>query len=66
MDVRDGMEKLKGTSFVNFQEVEAVNDMANLCISQFDEVQQIHKEVNGVPEVKFTKSDIFVITPYNA
>ena len=40
--------------------------MADLCINQFDEVQQIHKEVNGVPEVRFTKRDIFVITPYNA
>jgi hypothetical protein len=38
VDVRNGEEKLKGTSFVNFQEVEATNDMAELCINQFQEV----------------------------
>jgi len=26
----------------------------------------LHEEVQGIPELHFTKRDIFVITPYNA
>ena len=40
--------------------------MANLCMRQFAECKEIHREVPGVPEQRFTKSGIYVITPYNA
>ena len=66
VNVQDGQEKLKGTSFVNYEEVQATVDMAGLCLNQFRECQEIHKEIPGVPEQKFTKSSIYVITPYNA
>ena len=32
VNVEDGQEELKGTSFLNFAEVQATADMANLCI----------------------------------
>ena len=62
VDIRNGQEKLKGTSFVNFEEAKATNEMADLCLRQFDEA----KAIKEVADVKFTKRDIFVITPYNA
>lgn len=42
VDVVNGQEQLKGTSFVNFQEVDATVDMANLCVKQFAEVREIN------------------------
>ena len=37
IDVIDGQEEPKGTSFANFQEAQATADMADLCIRQFRE-----------------------------
>ena len=35
IDVANGQEKVKGTSFVNFEEVQTVVDLTNLCLRQF-------------------------------
>lgn len=66
VDVTNGQEQLKGTSFVNFQEVDATVDMANLCVRQFSEVKELNEEISAVAEQRFTRNSIFVITPYNA
>ena len=66
VNVTNGQEKLKGTSFANFEEVQACVDMANLSISMFKESNEMHKEAEQIPEQRFQRSDIYIITPYNA
>ena len=62
----NGEEKLKGTSFVNFQEVDATIEMFKLCTQWSTECAEIHKEIPEIPDQRFTKRSIYVITPYNA
>ena len=52
-----GKEILKGTSFVNFAEVLATEDLVKVCLTQFAQAKG---------KAKFQKRDICVITPYNA
>lgn len=66
VDVKDGQEKIKGTSFCNYAEVEATIGMQNLCCAAFDEAKKLHSEVPIIPEQRFTRNSIYVITPYNA
>lgn len=66
VDVKNGQEKNKGTSFANFEEVQAIEDMVKLCLGHFQESKELHEEVNVIPELHFTKKSIYVITPYNA
>mmetsp|Transcript_41117 Transcript_41117/g.53965 ORF Transcript_41117/g.53965 Transcript_41117/m.53965 type:complete len:243 (-) Transcript_41117:98-826(-) len=66
VNVPNGIEKIKGTSFVNFEEVNAVDNMIDLCMRQFAESKELHKEINNIPDLRFTKRSIYVITPYNA
>ena len=40
--------------------------MANLCIRQFGETNELHKEIAGIPAQRFTRTSVYVITPYNA
>lgn len=66
VDVTNGKEKIKGTSFANFEEVEATDAMVDLCLRQFAESKELHEEIDTIPELRFTKRSIYVITPYNA
>ena len=66
INVGNGKEKMKGTSFANFEEVETVVRMVDLCVEQFKEAAKRHKEADIIPEQRFTRNDIYVITPYNA
>ena len=42
VNVTNGREKLKGTSFANFEEVDAIEGMANLSIRMFKESNELH------------------------
>lgn len=67
VDVPNGSERVKSTSFFNLQEVEATVLMANLCIQSFRESNTHHANENGcLPLQRFTRSSLCVITPYNA
>ena len=66
IDVKNGREKIKGTSFCNFEEVETTVKVTDLCIKHFRDCQQINIEVPQIPTQRFTRNDIYVITPYNA
>ena len=56
IDVPKGKEKLKGTSYCNMAEVDVINKLKRKCLEQFQQT----------PNCKFSKSSIYVITPYNA
>ena len=66
VDVKNGQEMIKGTSFFNQLEAKVINELTDVCLQQFSEVNEIHKEIPGVSEQRFQKSGIYVITPYNA
>ena len=56
IDVPSGVEKLKGTSFYNMEEVSVIEELKTICLNAF-------KKISGC---KFTKNSMYVITPYNA
>lgn len=37
IDVKDGEEKVKGTSFANFEEANTTDALIGLCLNQFEE-----------------------------
>ena len=43
LDVDDGQEVLKGTSFVNFSEVDATVSLIEICLNQFKEAGESAK-----------------------
>ena len=65
IDVKDGVEKLKGTSFLNQKEVDVLSEFTQFVLDQFKEGQMLHDQLDW-PIQKFTKSSIYVITPYNS
>ena len=66
IDVKNGQEKVKGTSFANFEEAITTDALIELCLDQFEEQKKLSREIDGLPELRFTKRSIYVITPYNA
>lgn len=66
IDVPNGTQKLKGTSFYNDAEVKVINQLKDFCLQKFEESVQRYEEDKRDFSMKFTKSSIYVITPYNA
>ena len=66
IDVPEGRETLKGTSFYNEAEIELVSSLTTFCLKIFDQTNKLHKKHPIIPLQKFTKNSIYVITPYNA
>ena len=66
VDVKDGQETMEGTSFFNQLEAQVINELTDICLEQFSEINEINKQIPGVSEQRFQKSGIYVITPYNA
>ena len=66
VDVKNGQETMKGTSFFNQLEAQVINELTDICLEQFSDINEINKQIPGVPEQRFQKSGIYVITPYNA
>ena len=73
IDVPNGQEWLRGTSFCNMQEVDVIVKLKDFCLEQF----QASTSNNSYPSysqnpwqqsklMKFTKNSMYVITPYNA
>ena len=56
IDVKNGKEQLKGTSYYNAEEAKVITKLKDFCLDQF----------KRIPQCKFTKDSIYVITPYNA
>ena len=56
IDVKDGQEQIKGTSFINEREIDVLEDFTKLILKKFQEDE----------EQKFHSVDIDIITPYNA
>ena len=66
IDLPNGKEKLKGTSFCNLEEVETIIKLKNYCLEIFKKSVELNKKDNKFVIQKFTKNSIYVITPYNA
>lgn len=66
IDVPNGVEKLKGTSFYNMQEVDVIVGLKDYCLQIFAETRAQHKQNPEIDIMKFNKNSIYVITPYNA
>jgi superfamily I DNA and/or RNA helicase len=43
-----------------------INSLKNFCLKQFSSSLKRYETNKDVPIMKFTKSSIYVITPYNA
>jgi hypothetical protein len=43
-----------------------INSLKNFCLKQFSSSLERYETNKDVPIMKFTKSSIYVITPYNA
>ena len=41
VDVKNGREQVKGTSFCNFEEAKTINAMTDLCLEQFKEAKDL-------------------------
>ncbi len=66
IDVPDGQEEKKGTSYYNTAEAEVIKEFTDFCLGMFNQSLQIGEQNENVPIMKFTKNSIYVITPYNA
>lgn len=66
IDVPDGQEVLKGTSFYNEKERDMVSSLTTFCLKIFDQTNRLAKKDPRISLQKFTKNSIYVITPYNA
>lgn len=66
IDVPDGEEQRKGTSFFNEEEAEVITLLTDHCIKTFRETLKRNKRDPRIPIQKFTKNSVYVITPYNA
>ena len=66
IDVPNGTERKKGTSFCNMQEVDIIVSLRNYCLKMFAKTQEEHKKNPASHSMKFNKNSVYVITPYNA
>ena len=66
IDVPHGVEAKKGTSYFNMSEVDVIVGLKDLCLEAFERSKILQKQNPTRPMMKFTKNDIYVITPYNA
>ena len=66
VDVPNGKEQIKGTSFCNLQEVDVIIHLKTYCLELFKKSYELHQKDNQFALQKFTKNSIYVITPYNA
>ena len=49
IDVDEGIERLKGTSFYNDEEAEVITQLTNLCLTVFKNSYKLNREDNRVP-----------------
>lgn len=66
VDVPEGRETLKGTSFYNQSEIELIYGLTKFCLSIFERTNRLNERDPRIPLQKFTKNSIYAITPYNA
>ena len=66
VDVPNGDEALRGTSFYNKQEVDVIVGLRDYCLKKFVKTQRDRAINPRAAMMKFTKNSIYVITPYNA
>ena len=66
VDVPNGREIRKETSYWNESEADATEAIYKHCIQLFSQTLQLNAENERIPIQKFTKNSVYVITPYNA